>query len=92
MKIKNILEQKWKQDSPEFQTKKTNIDPETGQVTWDVEYTPLINIDKSIEKIYEELKHALKKHPDDPKLEKLFDVFAAWKKQFRTHVNRKYGR
>ena len=92
MKIKNIIEQEWKQDSPEFQTKKTNSDPVTGQVSWDVEYTPLIGIDKSIESVYSEFKDALKKHPEDQKLEKLFDVFASWKREFRKHISRKYGR
>ena len=92
MKIKDILEQEWKQDSPEFKTKETGVDPVTGQISWDVEYTPLVGVDKAIEKAYDEYKDVLKKYPDDQKLDKLFDIFAAFKREFRKHVTRKYGR
>jgi len=92
MKIKDILEQEWKQDAPEFKTKETGVDPVTGQISWDVEYTPLIGVDRSIEKAYNQYKGVLKKYPDDQKLDKLFDIFAAFKREFRKHVTRKYGR
>lgn len=92
MKIKDILEQEWKQDSPEFKTKETGVNPETGQISWDVEYTPLIGVDRAIEKAYGQYKDVLKKYPDDQKLDKLFDIFAAFKREFRKHVTRKYGR
>jgi hypothetical protein len=92
MKIKDILEQGWVQDTPNFKTKKTGVDPETGTISWDIEYTPLRGVDKAIDKAYDEYKDVLKKYPDDQKLEKLFDIFASFKKQFRTHVSRKYGR
>lgn len=93
MKIKDILkEEEWRQDTPSFKTKKTGVDPETGTISWDIEYTPLKGVDKAIDKAYEEYKDVLKKYPDDQKLEKLFDIFAAFKRQFRMHVTRKYGR
>jgi len=92
MKIKDIIEQEWKQDSPEFKSRQSGVDPETGSVSWDIEYTPLSGVDKSIDKAYNEYKDALRKHPDDAKLEKLFDVFAAFKREFRKHVTKKYGR
>jgi hypothetical protein len=92
MKIKDLLEQEWKQDSPEFKSKETGIDPETGSVSWDIEYTPLRGVDKSIEKAYNEYKDAIKKYPNDQKLDKLFELFTAFKKEFRKHVTRKYGR
>lgn len=92
MKIKDILEQEWRQDTPSFKTKKTGVDPETGTISWDIEYTPLKGVDRAIDKAYDEYKDVLKKYPDDQKLEKLFDIFASFKKQFRTHVSRKYGR
>jgi len=41
MKIKDILEQEWRQDNPQFKSKQTGIDPVTGQISWDIEYTPL---------------------------------------------------
>lgn len=92
MKIKDILEQEWRQDSPRFKTKQTGVDPVTGQVSWDIEYTPLKGADDAIQEAYDELKKALKKHPDDQKLEQLFNVYASFKKAFRTHLNRKYVR
>jgi len=92
MKIKDILEQEWKQDAPEFKTKETGVDPVTGQISWDVEYTPLIGVYIFIEKAYNQYKGVLKKYPDDQKLDKLFDIFAAFKREFRKHVTRKYGR
>lgn len=92
MTLKEIYEQDWEQDTPGFKTKQTNIDPITGQITWDVEYTPLTDIDKSIEDVYSDFKEALRKHPEDQKLEQLFDSFAAWKREFRRHISRKYGR
>lgn len=94
MKIRDILREQedWKQDSPEFRTKQSGFNPETGQYTWDVEYTPLKGVDKAIEDAFQEYKDVLKKYPEDQKLEKLFDVFAAWKREFRKHVSRKYGK
>ena len=92
MKIKDILEQEWKQDNAQFKSKQTGIDPVTGQISWDIEYTPLKGADEAIQKAYDELKKALKKHPYDQKLEQLFNVYASFKKAFRTHLNRKYGK
>ena len=92
MKIKDILEQDWRQDSPEFKSKQTGVNPETGQTSWDIEYTPLIGVDKAIDRAYEQYKHVLRKYPEDQKLEKMFDIFAAFKREFRKHVTRKYGR
>ena len=92
MKIKDILEQEWHQDSPDFKTKQTGVDPVTGQISWDVEYTPLKGVDDAIQDAYDDYKQVLRNYPDDERLEKLFNVFASFKKAFRQHVNRKYGR
>jgi len=89
MKIKDIL----KEESPDFKTKKVSgPDPVTGQMTWDVEYTPLIGVDKNFEEAYQDFKKILKKYPTDEKLEKLFQIFAQFKRQYRSHVTRRYGR
>ena len=69
---------------------KVKTDPETGTISWTIEYTPLKGVDNAIDNAYE-YKKVLRKYPDDQKLEKLFDIFAAFKKQFRMHVTRKYG-
>lgn len=93
MKIRDIIREKdWEQDSTAFKSKKTGVDPETGQISWDIEYTPLVNLRKNVEETYEDFKGVLKKYPDDQKLEKLFDVYASFKRSLKIHVNRKYGK
>jgi hypothetical protein len=93
MKIKDILnEDDWRQDSTTFKSKKTGTDPVTGTVSWDIKYTPLKRVDTAIQSAYDNYKDVLKKYPEDQKLEQLFNVFASFKKAFRQHVNRKYGR
>ena len=93
MNLTEILnEQDWNNNNPDFKTKQKDIDKITGQVTWDVEYTPLKGVDDSIEKAYQDFKAVLRKYPQDPKLEKLFEVFSSFKRSYRTHVGRKYGK
>jgi hypothetical protein len=89
MKIKDIL----KEENPDFTTKKVSgPDPVTGQMTWDVEYTPLIGVDDNLEDAYQDFKKILKKYPTDERLQKLFDVFSQFKRQYRAHVTRRYDR
>lgn len=92
MKIKDLLEQDWKQDNPDFKTKKTDVDPTTGKISWEVEYTPLKGVDDNFEQAYQDFKKIIQKYPNDAKLEKFFDVFASLKRNYRAHVTRKYGR
>jgi hypothetical protein len=88
MKIKDIL----KEDEEDFKLTKTSTDPETGQISWDVEYTPMVRLRKEVEELYDAFKGTVKKYPDDQKLEKFFEVYSSFKRQFKAHVNRKYGR
>ena len=89
MKIKDIL----KEENPDFKTTKVSgPHPVTGQMTWDVEYTPLIGVDDNLEDAYQDFKKILKKYPTDERLQKLFDVFSQFKRQYRAHVTRRYGR
>jgi len=90
MKIKDILKE---QENPDFKTKKVSgPDPVTGQMVWNVEYTPLKGVDDNLEDAYQDFKKILKKYPTDEKLEKLFQIFAQFKRQYRSHVTRRYGR
>lgn len=75
-----------------FTTKQTGYDPETGQISWDVEYTPLIDLRNEVEDLFEAYKKTIQKYPDDEKLNKLFEVYSSFKRAFKTHVNRRYGR
>ena len=89
MKIKDIL----KEENPDFTTKKVSgPHPVTGQMTWDVEYTPLKGVDDNLEDAYQDFKKILRKYPTDEKLEKLFQIFSQFKRQYRSHVTRRYGR
>ena len=95
MKIKDILkeeEKDWKQDSPDFKTKQTGFNPDTGQYSWDVKYTPLISLAENIEEAYEDVKEVTRKYPQDEKLEQLFKVFSSFKRAYKMHINRKYAK
>ena len=87
MKLTNII---FEEDALGFKTTKTAVDPETGQITWDVEYTPLIKIDAELESLAIELDSAVKKHPKDEKLQQYNEFFKNFKKSFRTHVTKHY--
>lgn len=80
------------EEKAKFTTRQTSFDPETGQISWDVEYTPLINLRKEVEELYDAYKDTILKYPDDEKLNKLFEVYSSFKRAFKTHVNRRYGR
>lgn len=75
-----------------FKTTQTDIDPETGAISWDVEYSTVDSIEKSLESVVDDLKRLVREHPEDEKLEKLQQVFLNFKKGFKTHITRKYGR
>ena len=90
MKLKDIILEA--DDALGFKTTKTDVDPETGAITWDVEYTPLIKIDRDLENIAAELETAVKKHSDDVKLAQYNELFKNFKKAFRSHVTKHYGK
>ena len=81
-----------KEENTQFTTKQTSFDPETGQISWDVEYTPLVDLRNEVEELFEAYKKAILKYPDDEKLNKLFEVYSSFKRAFKTHVNRRYGK
>lgn len=87
MKLKEII---LENDALGFTTTKTSTDPETGQITWDVEYTPLVKIDRELEDLASQLDTAVKKHPEDEKLQQYNEIFKNFKKAFRTHVTKHY--
>jgi len=87
MKLKDII---FEEDALGFKTTQTSIDPITGQVTWDVEYTPLVKIDGKLEKLAIELDNAVRKYPEDEKLQQYNEFFKNFKKSFRTHVTKRY--
>lgn len=56
-----------------FETQKTNVDPETGAVTWNVRYTFNIkDVYKDLNKAVSGLAKLIENNPDDPRLVALF--------------------
>ena len=55
MKLIDIINE---EDALGFKTTKTSVDPETGQVTWDVEYTP------DFQKVFKEVSDLLETAKD----------------------------
>lgn len=88
MKIKEII----KEEPDAFRLTDKEVDPETGAITHRVVYTPIVELRREVEELYDAFKRTLKQYPEDQKLEQFFDVYASFKRQFKTHVNRKYGK
>lgn len=88
MKLTDIIKEDKNYD---FTSKQTGIDPVTGKISWDIEYSPLNNADESIEKAYLNIEKAVKDNPNDKILLKMLEVLGAFKKSFRTHVTKKYS-
>lgn len=90
MKLSNIIFKENDNKFDDFSTKKTGVNPTTGQISWDVSYTPMISLDKNLEELYQDFKDVTKENPDDTKLEELFNTFSSLKRNIRTHISRKY--
>jgi hypothetical protein len=76
-----------------YTTKQTDVDPETGSVTWDVSYTPDFNlIYKAFRSLNKEFKKfsSYKKIAEDPNFKKISNAFTAVWNAFRTHVRKEY--
>jgi hypothetical protein len=86
-KLLEILTEEYK-----FQTTPVDQDTETGSTTWKVEYTPLMSLNKNLEKVYEDFQKAANKHPEDKKLQEYLEAFALLKKGLRFHITRNYGK
>jgi hypothetical protein len=87
MKLLKILVE---EETRRFDTEQSSTDPETGAVTWNVVYTPLISLDKAMQRMYEDFADTIKEYPNDVRLEQMFYDFANIKKNLRTHITRKY--
>jgi hypothetical protein len=85
MKLADLLE-----IDPRFETPEIGQDPESGRISWKVEYTPLHSLNKNLDKIYTDFKNAATKHPEDIKLQEFLDTFALFKKLLRTHITKNY--
>jgi len=87
IKLLDILKEQEK-----FQTTKVDKDLETGTITWKVEYTPLLSLNRNLDKVYDDFQKAARKNPGDEKLQEYLEAFALLKKGLRFHVTRTYGK
>lgn len=90
MKITKVLLEDKDNKFDDFSLNKTGVDPVTGRISWDVEYTPIISLDNNLEELYEDFKDAVKKYPDDNKLKQMSDQFYNLKRNLRSHISKKY--
>ncbi len=88
MKIKDILKEE--PDGGRLVNKK--IDPVTGTISHDVRYNNIYYLRKEVEELNDAFKDTIEDYPNDEQLYKLFTVYSKFKRAFKTHVNRKYGR
>lgn len=88
MKLKDII----LDEAKGFTLTNKEIDPETGAITHKVTYEPIVDLRREIEELNSAFKKTLQQYPEDQKLEQFYEVYASFKRKFKTHVNRKYGR
>ena len=88
MKIKDIL----KEETAEARLVNKRVDPETGAISHDVRYNNIYYLRKEVEELNDAFKETVQDLPNDEKLYKLYNVYTKFKRAFKTHVNRKYGR
>jgi len=88
MKLKDII----LDEAKGFTLTDKEIDPETGAITHKVTYEPIVDLRREIEELNSAFKKTLQQYPEDQKLEQFYEVYASFKRKFKTHVNRKYGR
>ena len=75
-----------------FRLTDKEVDPETGSVSHKVVYEPIHDLRREVEELSDAFKRTLKAHPEDDKLDQFYDIYMSFKRKFKTHVNRKYGR
>jgi len=90
MKLTKIIFEDTDNKFDDFSSKKTAVDPVTGQITWDVEYTPIISLDNNLEELYQDFQDVVEKYPDDNKLQQMSNQFYNLKRNIRSHISKKY--
>lgn len=83
MKLTNLIVE---EDSFTFTNKQ--VDPETGRISWTVEYHPVIKTTKSLEEAEKNLKALVNRDPEDELIKELYVELRALRKLFV----RKYGK
>jgi len=86
-----LQEEKIERRNP-FQTTKTDINPETGQITWDINYDALTRLNKALEELSRSFDIMAKRYPQDNKLQKYAEDFKNFKKKIRMHITKNYNK
>ena len=82
-----------KSTSGGYTTKQTDVDPETGAISWDVTYKPdFALMYKAFKELNNEYKKFLtyKETAEDPNFKKIYSAFNTVWNAFRTHVRTAY--
>lgn len=79
-------------DYSAFTTKQTGIDPETGKISWDVEYYPDFSaIFKKLDDVIRNIQSAEKdEHINDPIINQSIKALKATKKALEIRIQDKY--
>jgi len=73
-----------------IQSTVTNVDPSTGQITWDIEYTPAFD---SVFKEFDDLRKAisqLDQKTNDPVIDDIASIIMLQFNKYRTHIRKNY--
>jgi len=88
IKLQKLLKEEKTRTS--FRTQQTAVNPETGKITWSVQYHPAREVEKGLDKLDKELKSLLEENPQDSKLSEYNDMFKRYKKALNTYLNKQY--
>ena len=79
-------------DYSAFTTKQTGVDPETGKISWDVQYYPdFTMILKKLDDVIRNIQSAEKdEHINDPVINQSVKALKATKKAIETRIQEKY--
>lgn len=88
IKLKDILKESTPRTS--FTTIKQDIDDETGQISWQVQYHPAKELEKNLITMQEQIERLIRNNPKDIKLIEFYDLYRKFKKSFNTHLNKQY--
>lgn len=87
MKLKDII-----LESDRFQTQQTDVDQETGKISWKVIPTPSVSLNNNLDQVYADFIKFASQYPNDPILEKYLQNFRNLKQALRSHMTKKYSK
>jgi hypothetical protein len=89
IKLKNIINENTSSRRT-FTTSQQNVDNDTGQISWQVQYHPAKELEKNLIVLQEQIEKLIRNNPKDIKLIEFYDLYRRFKKSFNTHLNKQY--